>query len=113
MSELTRPSTSSTVEPSASSCRSYDGQAERAGERLDGLPAADGRARQHMPDVVVRERIDKPFGLAPPSVVERSQLVVLVVRPLDAMAGGRVAHEEHRHRDSPSANALRISWSRS
>ena len=87
-----------------------DGQSERAGERLDRLAAADVRAREHAPDVAAGENVHEALGLPAAPVVERSQVIVL---PVDAVAGSGVAEEEDGQRDSSSANALRISRSRS
>ena len=91
-----------------------DGEAERTGERLDGLAAADVRAREHAPDVVTGESGHEALGLSAAPVVERSQLIELIVLPVDTVAGSGVAEEEDGgQRDSSSANALRISRSRS
>ena len=73
-----------------------DGQAERRGERLDGLAAAHVRARQDPLHGERGEQLGVGIGVTAPQLVERAQVIVVVPGP--AVAGESVAEEQERHR---------------
>ena len=55
-----------------------DLEPERRGERLDGLDAADVRARHDPPHAERDERVHEFRGLAPAAFVERPEMIFIV-----------------------------------